>query len=132
MITRVRVLVVDDDATVRRLIVLLLARDDRFTVVAEAGDGEEALDGIAIHDPDLILLDLAMPRMDGLQVLSALDEPRRRRVAVLTGFAEEELHRQVLASGAGACLQKGRDFPQLGDRLAAVATAAVSEAVADG
>jgi CheY-like chemotaxis protein len=118
-----RVLVADDDATVRRLIVLLLGRDDRFTVVAEAGDGEEALELIATHDPDLIVLDLAMPRMDGLQVLDALDERRRSRVAVLTGFAVDGLHQQVLAAGARACLQKGRDFAQLGDRLAAVGTA---------
>jgi CheY-like chemotaxis protein len=115
-----RVLVVDDDATVRRLIVLLLGRDARFDVVAEAGDGVEALERIATHDPDLILLDLAMPRMDGLQVLEALDRARRARVAVLTGFAESDLHQQVLSAGAGACLQKGRDFARLADLLAKV------------
>jgi DNA-binding NarL/FixJ family response regulator len=113
-----RVLVVDDDVTVRRLIVLLLGRDARFEVVAEAGDGMEALECVAAHEPELVLLDLAMPRMDGLQVLEALDEAQRARVVVLTGFSDDDLHRQVLRAGARACLQKGRDFARLGDLLA--------------
>jgi CheY-like chemotaxis protein len=121
---KVRVLVVDDDLTVRRLIVLLLRRDDRFTVVAEAGDGEQALELIAEHDPDLVLLDLAMPRMDGLQVLAALEPRERARVLVLTGFAEDGLHEKVLAAGASACLQKGRDFPHLNELLAEAGSSA--------
>jgi two-component system, NarL family, response regulator DesR len=121
-----RVLVVDDDATIRRLLVLLLGRDDRYSVVAEAGDGEEALGLIAAHDPDLVLLDLAMPRLDGLQVIAALDARMRSRVAVLTGFADPSLHAQVLTAGAGACLLKGRDFARIGDRLWEVRVASQS------
>lgn len=113
-----RVLIVDDDEAIRRLIALLLGRDDRFTVIGQAEDGEQALELVGEHDPDLVLLDLAMPRMDGLQVLATLDGRARPRVAVLTGFNEERLQQQVLAAGAVLCLEKGRDFEDLANALA--------------
>lgn len=113
-----RVLIVDDDEAIRRLIALLLGRDDRFTVIGQAEDGEQALELVGEHDPDLVLLDLAMPRMDGLQVLATLDGRVRPRVAVLTGFNEERLQQQVLAAGAVLCLEKGRDFEDLANALA--------------
>ncbi|GGI04250.1 response regulator [Egicoccus halophilus] len=118
-----RLVVADDDATLRRLLCLLLERDGRFEVAAEAGDGQQALDQVAATDADLLLLDLAMPHMDGLEVLTRLDRQARPRVVVLTGFAEERLCQQVLDLGAHACLQKGSDFAALLDRLAEVAAA---------
>lgn len=117
----VRVLLVDDDASLRRLVRVLLERDGRFEVVGEAGDGLEAIDAVADHDPDLMVLDLAMPRVDGLEVLARLDGDARPRVAVLTGFSDESLCDQVLRAGARRCLRKGVDFQALPDELAALA-----------
>lgn len=113
----------DDDATLRRLLRLLFERDGRFEVVGEAADGVEAVALLDDLDPDLLLLDLAMPRMDGLEVLSHIGGRPRPRVVVLTGFAEPALRDQVLSLGARACLQKGDDFARLTADLADIAAA---------
>lgn len=118
-----RLVLADDDATLRRLLRLLLERDGRFDVVGEAANGEEALAVVSETDADLLLLDLAMPLMDGLEVLTHLDGRPRPRVVVLTGFAERSLCEQVLELGAHACLQKGTDFAGLSQHLADVAAA---------
>ena len=117
--TTTRVLIADDDAMLRRLLRMLLERDGRFTVVGEAADGVEALEMTGTHEPELLLLDLAMPRLDGLGVLEHLTGRRRPVVAVLTGFNEEMLCEQVLEAGAAACLEKGDDFASLCDQLLA-------------
>jgi len=112
-----RLVLADDDPTLRRLLRVLLERDGRFEVVGEAADGREAIALLGEADPDLLLLDLAMPHMDGLEVLVELDGRTRPVVVVLTGFTEQALCDQVLALGARACLQKGNDFASLADRL---------------
>ncbi|MFA9444964.1 response regulator transcription factor [Egicoccus sp. AB-alg6-2] len=117
-----RLVLADDDATLRRLLRLLFERDGRFEVVGEAEDGAEALELVADLRPDLLLLDLAMPRMDGLEVLTHLHDPSPR-VVVLTGFAEPSLCEQVIGLGARACLQKGSDFASLTAQLAEIAAA---------
>ena len=116
-----RLALADDDVTLRRLLRLLFERDGRFEIVGEAADGVEALALLERADPDLLVLDLAMPRMDGLEVLSRLEGRTSPRVVVLTGFAEQSLCDQVLALGARACLQKGDDFAALTARVAEVA-----------
>ena len=112
-----RLLIADDDATLRRLLRMLLERDGRFELLGEAVDGIEAIQMIDACEPDLVLLDLAMPRLDGLGVLDHLQGRSRPVVAVLTGFSEESLCQQVLDAGAAACFEKGADFAALGDRL---------------
>ena len=109
--------IADDDATLRRLLRMLLERDGRLTVVGEAEDGVEAIKLIEERDPELLLLDLAMPRLDGIGVLEHLAGRDRPVVAVLTGFIEEQLCRQVVDAGAVVCLEKGADFTMLCDRL---------------
>jgi len=64
--------VADDLPDARELTRLTLERTGRFQVVGEAGDGAEAIDMVARHRPDLLLLDLAMPRVDGLRALPAI------------------------------------------------------------
>jgi DNA-binding NarL/FixJ family response regulator len=112
--------IVDDDEMLRRLLTMLIGADDRFSVVAEGSDGEEALRLLDEHDPDVLLLDLAMPRMDGLQVLDRLDGRARPRTVVLTGFADPQTHERVLELGAAACLVKGQDFDRLLEVLATI------------
>ena len=65
-------MVADDLPDARELTRLTLERTGRFQVVGEAGDGAEAIDMVARHRPDLLLLDLAMPRVDGLRALPAI------------------------------------------------------------
>ena len=114
-----RVVIADDDLPVRALLRHTLARDARFVVVGEAGDGSEALEVVAETDPDLLLLDLVMPEMDGLAVLHALGSTSRPTVVVLTGI-DDDLEDQALSGGAAAYLEKGSAFDALTDRLAQV------------
>ncbi len=103
----VRVLLADDTFTVRFLLRQALEASGAFEVVAEAGDGQEAVDQAILHRPELVLLDLAMPVMDGLQAL-----PRLRAgapdsvVVVLSGFNAERMEPQAVALGAAGYLEK--------------------------
>jgi DNA-binding NarL/FixJ family response regulator len=113
----VRVMVVDDDESLRRLLGVLLDRDDRLEVVGEAHDGHSALVLLPEVDPDVLVLDLAMPGMNGLEVLEELAGTERPVVAVLTGYADEALREQVMAAGAADFLSKGDGFATLADRI---------------
>jgi DNA-binding NarL/FixJ family response regulator len=105
---RCKVVIADDAEATRALFRALLAEQDTIDVVAEAGNGVEALAAVRAHQPDVLLLDLAMPELDGLQVLLALQsEPVDTRVVVLSGFARDRMAPLVLESGATAYLEKG-------------------------
>jgi DNA-binding NarL/FixJ family response regulator len=103
----IRVCVVDDQTLVRRGIRSLIDLSDDVTVVAEAGDGDEALAAIERHRPDVVLLDLRMPGRDGIATLHAL---RARGetvpVLVLTTFDDDELVLDALRAGARGYLLK--------------------------
>jgi DNA-binding NarL/FixJ family response regulator len=103
-----RVVIADDIDAARVLFRHALEADGRIVVVAEAANGAEAVEAVVEHEPDVLLTDLAMPVMDGLQ---ALLEVRERgldtRVVVLTGFARDRLAPLVLDAGADAYLEKG-------------------------
>lgn len=113
---RIRVLVADDTDDIRRLLKIVLELDGRFEVVAEAGDGAAAVEACSAYRPEVVLLDLAMPVMDGLQ---ALGELRRiwptppPRVVVLSGFVAELAAQRALDLGADAYLEKGDSFAGL-------------------
>ena len=74
-----RVLLADDHAVVRRGLQLVLEAEPDLAVVAEAGDGAEAVDAVAAHDIDLAVLDVAMPRLTGLQAASRITQQHARR-----------------------------------------------------
>jgi two-component system LytT family response regulator len=82
---RLRVLIVDDEPPARRKLARLLKPDQRFEIVGEAEDGEKAVELIELHQPDLLFLDIQMPRMNGFEVLEAL-EGKRPRVIFTTAF----------------------------------------------
>lgn len=116
---RRQVLIVDDNAQMRQLLCALLQSDGRFEVVGEAADGAEALRLVDELAPELMLLDLSMPGMDGIEVLERLaDHDRAPVTVVLSGYLDHALRQQVLAAGAALCLEKGFDFTELTDRLA--------------
>jgi DNA-binding NarL/FixJ family response regulator len=101
MTDRIRVLIVDDDALVRSGLRMMLAGSDRIEVVAEAQDGSEVLGAVDAHRPDVVLMDLRMPRVDGLTATSLLrSQPRAPHVLVLTTFDADELVLRALRAGA--------------------------------
>lgn len=111
----VRVCLVDDQTLVREGIRGLLDLADDVEVVAEATDGDEGLAVIATHRPDVVLLDLRMPRRDGiglLEELAARDEPVPP-VLVLTTFNDDELVLRALRAGARGYLLKDVTLDQL-------------------
>ncbi|HUP86527.1 MAG TPA: response regulator transcription factor [Acidimicrobiales bacterium] len=103
-----RVVLVDDMVALRQLIRLTLERSGRFEVVGEAGNGEEGVKVAAETTPDLILLDISMPVMDGLEALPILRRTTPdATVVMLSGFSEDRLGAESAAGGAAAYLEKG-------------------------
>jgi DNA-binding NarL/FixJ family response regulator len=98
--TPLRVVIADDDALSRRVIRLAL-QTRGMTVVAEAKDGREAVRSALIHQPDLVVLDVVMPELDGvLATREILDAEPDVLVVVLTGAGEDALGIQALRAGA--------------------------------
>lgn len=91
----------------RALLVAGLRASGRVDVIADAADGLEALDAVRAHQPDLALLDLAMPRASGLDVLADICESSPgTRVVVVSGYPREELVELVVERGAAAYVRK--------------------------
>ena len=103
-----RVVLIDDVAELRRLIGMLLQRTERFEIVAEAGDGASGVASVAAHRPDVALLDLSMPIMDGLEALPLIrDVVPSCRVVVLSGFEAGRMADKAMSLGASGYLTKG-------------------------
>ena len=103
-----RTLLVDDMVELRAMIRLTLERSGRFEVIGEAGDGREAIEAVSTMSPDVVLLDVAMPVMDGLEALPHLrDRAPDATVIMLSGFSELRLGAEAAALGAAAYLEKG-------------------------
>jgi DNA-binding NarL/FixJ family response regulator len=103
----IRVLIVDDDALVRAALTMLLAGAEDITVVGEAKDGTEVKDAGAAAEPDIVLMDIRMPTMDGLaatELLRAQDQPPE--VIVLTTFEADDYVLRALRAGASGFLLK--------------------------
>ena len=104
---QIRVLVVDDDALVRAALTMLLAGADDIKVVGEAADGREVEHAVAEHQPDVVLMDIRMPGMDGLaatEILRGRDRPPE--VIVLTTFDADDHVLRALRAGASGFLLK--------------------------
>lgn len=113
---RARILVVDDSEDVRFLLSMQLAGMAGVEVVGEAVDGEDAVRRATELRPDLVLLDLAMPRMDGLQALPLIREAVPGvRVVVLSGFEDSVMADRAVEAGASRYVEKGTALHQLGE-----------------
>ena len=106
----IRVLIVDDHPVVRRGLRALLEVQEGIEVAGEAGDGPAALALAAEHDPDVILLDLKLPAMSGLAVLTELTaRDAASKVLVLTSVTDPDSAGQVMRAGAAGLLYKDVD-----------------------
>jgi DNA-binding NarL/FixJ family response regulator len=115
---RIRVLVADDHTLVRRGLVSLLVESGECDVVAEAGDGQEAVEKARATHPDVAILDLAMPRLPGLEAVRRIHEELPQiRLLVLTAHEEEEYVLPLVRAGASGYLIKDSAVAEL---LAAV------------
>jgi DNA-binding NarL/FixJ family response regulator len=103
----IRVVVADDQAAVREGLAIMLDLLDDVEVVGEAADGEEALRLVAAHAPDVVLMDLRMPRCDGVEATARIRaEHPATRVVVLTTYADDEHILAALRAGALGYLTK--------------------------
>ncbi|HBL30108.1 MAG TPA: DNA-binding response regulator [Acidobacteria bacterium] len=115
------IVLVDDHALVRRGLAALLETEGRFAVIAEAGDGEAALAALAKHQPDAVILDLSMPRLDGLETLRRLRRAgSRARVLVLSMYDDEQFVARALGLGAQGYLLKDAMDDELFEALDAI------------
>jgi DNA-binding NarL/FixJ family response regulator len=107
----IRVAVVDDQALVRRGLAMVLGHQPDIDVVAEAGNGLEAIDAVRQHRPDVVLMDIRMPEMDGLTATAALLEEADwpLKVIILTTFDPDEFVYRALQAGASGFVLK--DIP---------------------
>ncbi|GIJ43319.1 DNA-binding response regulator [Virgisporangium aliadipatigenens] len=122
----IRVLVVDDEALVRSGLRMILEAAGDISVVAEAADGAAAVRAVATHRPDVVLMDVRMPVMDGLTAAGRLHGENGPKVVMLTTFDLDEYVHAALRAGAVGFLLK--DTPPQ-DLAAAVRTVAAGNAM---
>jgi DNA-binding NarL/FixJ family response regulator len=124
---RIRVLTADDHPVVRAGIAAMLANEPDIDVVAEARDGAEALARFEAERPDVVLMDLQMPKVDGVSAIAAIRavEPDARVVALTTYDGDADIHR---ALSAGACAYLIKDA-LVDDLVAAIRSAAAGKRV---
>jgi DNA-binding NarL/FixJ family response regulator len=125
----IRVLIVDDHAVVREGLRTFLALQEGIEVIGEAADGREALDQAALLAPDVILMDLVMPQLDGVGAMRALRAGgSAARVIVLTSFTDDDRILPAIQQGAAGYLLKNVAPPEL---ARAVRAAHAGEALLD-
>ena len=118
----VTILIVDDDPLVRAGLRLILGGSPSLQVVGEGSDGDEAVGLVTEHRPDVVLMDIRMPRVDGLEAtrrLQALPEPPR--IIVLTTFDSDDLVLRALTVGADGFLLKDTPPPRMVEAILQVA-----------
>jgi DNA-binding NarL/FixJ family response regulator len=119
---RFSAVVVDDDADVRALLRRFLEDTGRVSVVGEAADGRTAVDVVAQTRPDIVVLDVRMPVMDGLEALPYVRAAApHAAVVAFSGLGDERLRSEALSAGASAFLAKGLRLKDLVDDVLAVA-----------
>jgi DNA-binding NarL/FixJ family response regulator len=120
----VSVLIADDQELVRTGLRTILDSQEDIEVVGEAGDGEQAVRGAHRLRPDVVVMDVRMPRMDGLEATRRIVAESRRppRVLVLTTFDLDEYVYEALRAGASGFLLKGAPTDQMIDAVRVVAT----------
>jgi DNA-binding NarL/FixJ family response regulator len=130
----IRVFIADDHAIVRHGLRQLIGGADDMRVVGEARDGRELLTAVETDASDVLVLDLSMPKVSGLEVLKRLQETKPKlKVVVLSMYAEEQYALPVMRAGAAAYLSKDRPGEELMAAIRRVARGGtyLTETVAD-
>ena len=123
------ILIADDHPATRAGIRTMLERHEHMRVVAEAGNGEEAVACFREHQPDVVLMDLQMPKLDGLQAIAAIHAERPGApIVVLTSYPGDARVSRALAAGAISYILKTADRTQV---FAAIVGALQGETVLD-
>ncbi|HET7814359.1 MAG TPA: response regulator transcription factor [Candidatus Baltobacteraceae bacterium] len=118
----IRLVIAEDQALVRGALAALLRLEHDIEVVAEAKDGDEALELVRTHSPDVLVTDIEMPGRSGLDVAAALRaEKSKTRVVIVTTFARSGYLRRALDAGVGGYLLKDAPAAQLADGIRRVA-----------
>lgn len=125
MQTELRTLVADDHPVYRDGLTRAVERHERLALVAVCGDGPDALEGLARHRPDVAILDLGLPGMNGREVVAratadGIDTP----VLVVSGHTDAQIVRSVLGAGAGGYMSKAATSAEIADAAVAVADGA--------
>ncbi|MBD2103956.1 response regulator transcription factor [Leptolyngbya sp. FACHB-261] len=117
----IRILIVDDHPPVREGLSALLEREADMTIIAQAGDGQEAIALFRQHQPDVTLMDLRMPRMEGADAVAAIraEFPEARIIVLTTYDGDEDIYRGLRA-GARGYLLKDAPCQELFDAIRAV------------
>jgi two-component system, response regulator PdtaR len=100
-----RVLIAEDEALIRMDLAEML-RDEGYDIVGEAGDGQEAVELAEKHNPDLVIMDVKMPRRDGIDAAAEIASKRIAPIVVLTAFSQRDLVERARDAGAMAYLVK--------------------------
>ena len=118
----IKILIADDHTLVRKGIRRMLEEQDDFKVVAEASDGKEAVAKVKETQPDLVLMDVAMPGLDGIEATKQLTKNRKSKlhVLVLTMYADEHFAARLLRSGASGYVVKDAAPAELVDAVRTV------------
>ena len=113
----IRAVVVDDDAANRALIRMVFESDERVDIVGEAADGLSGIKLTAAENPDVVILDLDMPIMDGLTVIPELTDLAPDTKILVFSASDEVYRAHALGLGAHDFVQKGTDVSELSDRI---------------
>ncbi|MCX6303604.1 MAG: response regulator transcription factor [Bacteroidetes bacterium] len=106
-----KLVIADDSSLMRERIKSQVSSFDQVTIVGEAGNGRTAMEMVIEFDPDLILLDLHMPEMGGMEVLKKIKEAKlNTKVCILTNYSYPQYKERCLALGADFFLSKSDDF----------------------
>lgn len=116
--TPAKILVIDDDEDFRQLLVALLQTDPHVRVSGQAGDGEAALDLVRRESPRIVLIDLMMPRVDGIEATRRIKHAApQTKVVVLSSIADERYRRLAFDNGADVFLNKRDTLIALGPTI---------------
>jgi len=113
----IEVVVIDDHDLLRDGVVAALSRFDDMSIVAGGRSGEEAIELVREHAPDVVVMDLLMPGIGGVEAIRVVTQESDARVLALTSYVDSDLVREALGAGAASYLLKNVDAEDLADAI---------------